>query len=114
MERLGQIVVRARVEPRHLLAPGPARGQDQDGSSLAVAAPALQHRDAVDLGQAQVEDHRVVRLGVAKEMRLLAVGGVVDGVVGVGQGLFQLPRQVRIVFRQQDPHGSALLYLPST
>ncbi len=71
------------------------------GVVMPASPPALQHRDAVDLGQAEVEDDRVIGLGLAQELRLLAVGGVVDRIVGVGQGALQLARQVGIVFDQQ-------------
>ncbi len=90
MERLGQVVVGAGVEARHLFAPGPPRGQDQDRGGHVLLAPAFQHRDAVDLRQAQVQDDGVIGFGVAQEVGFLAVGGVVDGVAGVAEGQLQL------------------------
>ena len=104
MEGLGQIVVGAGVKAGHLLAPGAAGGEDKHRRGLAVAPPPLQHRDAVDLGQAKVEDHRVIGLGVAQEVGLFAVGGVVDRIVGVAQRLLQLAGQIGIVFGEQNAH----------
>ncbi len=43
----------------------------------------------------------VIGLGLAQELGLLAVGGVVDRIAGVGQRQLQLPRQVRIVFNSR-------------
>ena len=49
------------------------------------AAPFLEHAEPVHLRQADIEHHRVVGLGVAEEMPLLAVEGDVDGIAGLGQ-----------------------------
>ena len=90
VEGLGQVVVGAGVEAGDLLAPGAAGGEDQHRSGHALLAPALEHRDAVDLGQAEVEHDGVVGLGLAQEMGLLAVSGVVDRIAGVRQRHLQL------------------------
>ena len=54
LEGLGQVVVGARVDPLDPLGPGPARRQHQDRKTPAGCAPAFQHRQAVELGQAKV------------------------------------------------------------
>ncbi len=106
MKRLGQIVVGAGVEARHLVAPGAARRQDQNRRRLAVTPPAFQHRDAVDLGQAEIENDAVIGLGVAQEVRFFAVRGMVDDIAGIAERSFQLARQVGIVFGKQDAQVS--------
>ena len=73
MERLGDVVVGAGVEALDLVAPAVARGQDQDQHGAAVLAPLLEHAHAVQLGQAQIEDHRVIGFGVAQIVAFLAV-----------------------------------------
>ena len=70
----------------------------------AVAAPFLEHADAVDDRQADVEDHRVIGLGVAEEVALLAVLGGIDRVAGLLQRGDELAVQIGIVFDDQDPH----------
>ena len=110
VERLGDVVVGAGVEALHLVAPAVARGQDQHRHGAAGAAPCLQHRDTVHLGQADVEDHGVVRLAFAEEVPLLAVKGAVDDVSGVGQRRRQLPIEVRIVLDDEEPHGPSPLW----
>ena len=63
-ERLGQIVIRSHVEAEQLVALLDARRQHQDRDLLRVVVlPELAgDREAVDVGQVQVEDHEVVRL----------------------------------------------------
>lgn len=100
VERLGQVVVGAGVEPGDLFAPGAARGQDQHRHGHALAPPALQHRHAVDLGQAEIQDHRVVGFGLAQELGLLAVCRMVHRIAGVAERRLELARQVRIVLDQ--------------
>ena len=79
-ERLGQVVVRPGVDALHLLLPGVAGGEDQDRHRVAGGAPAAQDREPVQPRQAEVEHDRVVGLGGAHELALLAVQGAVDGV----------------------------------
>ena len=50
------------------------------GIDEARFAPAAQDRQAVDLGQTEVEHDRVVAFRLAEEVGLLAVGGAIDGV----------------------------------
>ncbi len=57
-----------------------------------LLAPALQHRDAVDLGQAEVEHDGVIRFGLAQEVGFLAIARVVDRIAGVGERQLQLAR----------------------
>ena len=49
MKRLGQIVIGAGVESGDLFTPGAAGGENQHRRRLAVPAPALKHRNPVDL-----------------------------------------------------------------
>ena len=66
----------------------------------------LPSRDAVDLGQAQVQHDHVIGLGVAEEVGLLAVRGVIDRVAGVGQRRLQLAGQVGVVLDEQHAHSA--------
>ena len=107
MERLGDVVVGAGVEALHLVAPAVARGQHQHRHGAAGAAPGFQHRDAVHLGQADVEDHRVIGLGLAEIMALLAVEGAVDHVARVGQRGGELAVEVGIVLDHEETQGNS-------
>ena len=102
MKGLGDVVVGAGVEALHLVAPAVARGEDQHRHRAAVAAPGLQHRDAVHLRQADVEHDGVIGLGVAEEVPLLAVEGAVDHIAGVGQRRRQLAVEIRIVLDDEQ------------
>ena len=61
---------------------------------------------AVEPRQADVEDDRVVGLGVAEEMPLLAVEGVVDDVAGLAQRLAELLVQVAVVLDDEYAHAA--------
>ena len=63
LEWFGQVIVGARVEPSDLVRPAVARGQHQHRHLAAFLAPAVEHGQPIDLGQAQIEDHGVVILG---------------------------------------------------
>jgi hypothetical protein len=108
MERLGDIIVGAGVEAVHLVAPAIARGQDQHRHHASAAAPGFQHRDAVHLRQADIEDDGVVRLALAEVMAFLAVERPVDGIAGVRQRAGELAVQVRIVFNDKQPQDCPL------
>ena len=108
MERLGDVVVGAGVEALHLVAPAVARGQHQHRHGAAGAAPGFQHRDAVHLRQADVEDHRVIGLGLAEVMAFLAVEGAVDHIARVGQRRGELAVEVGIVLDHEETQGGFL------
>jgi hypothetical protein len=58
VERLGHVIVRARVQRGHLVVLAVAHAQDDDRHA-APFAQALQHFHAFEIGQAEVEQHRV-------------------------------------------------------
>ena len=105
MKRLGDVVVGAGVEALHLVAPAVARGEHQHRHGAAGPAPGFQHRDAVHLRQADVEDHGVVGLGLAEIVPLLAVEGAIDHVAGIGQRGGELPVEIRIVLDDEETHA---------
>ena len=107
---LGDIVVGAGVDALDLVAPSVAGGQDQDRHRAPGLAPRLEHRDAVALGQANVEHDRVIRLRVAAKPALLAVESAVDRIARGLERRRNLAIEIAIVFDNQKPH--ALPYLP--
>ena len=70
VERLGHVVVGAEVEALDPLLERVARGEDQHRHARAPVAQAPQHRQAVELGQRDVEHHQVV--AACRERRLAA------------------------------------------
>ena len=105
MEGLGDIIVGAEIEAFDLLAPAIARREDQHRHGAPVLAPGLQHRKAVHLRQAEIEDGQIVGFGFAEELAVLAVVGGIDRVAGVGQRAAELLPQVLIVLDHQHPHA---------
>ena len=114
MERLGHIVVGAGVEALHLVAPAVARGEDQHRHRPPGAAPGFQHRDAVHLRQADIENDGVVGLALAEEVAFLAVEGAIDHIAGVGQRRGELAIEIGIVFDNEKAQSTAPLSSPPT
>ncbi len=85
----------------HLVAPAIAGGQDQHRHRASVAAPGLQHRDAVHLRQADVEHDGVVRFSVAEEVTFLAIEGAVNDIACVSQRGGQLTIEIGIIFNDK-------------
>src|SRR3954464_7379559 len=102
MERLRDIVVGAGVEALDLVAPAIACGQDENRHGPAGPTPGLEHRDAVHLGQADIEDDRVIGLAFAEKVPLLTVKGAVDHVARVGQRGRELPVKVGIILDDEE------------
>ena len=107
VERLGDIVVGAGIDARNLVAPAVAGGEDQHRHLAPGTAPSLENGQPVHLRQADVEDDRVVGLGIAEEMALLAIAGRIDGIAGIGQRCDELAIELGIVFNDENAHGRA-------
>jgi hypothetical protein len=72
-EWFADIVVRAGLDALHPFIPVAACREDQYGRVSERLAPALEHGEAVDPGEPQVEDNRVEVLAVAAIPGVLAV-----------------------------------------
>ena len=107
-ERLGNVVVRAAIDPLYLLVPAAARREHQHRHGYSRVAPAAEQGEPIDLRQPEIEHDRVVLLRVAEEIGAFALGRAVDGIARVAKGGFELPRQQRFVFDDQYAHGSNL------
>ena len=105
MEGLGDIIVGARIEPLHLVAPAVTRGQNEHRHLFLIAAPFLEHADAVQHGQAKVEDDCIIGLRLAQIVAFLAILGAVNHVACVGESGNKLTVQVGVVFDNEDAHG---------
>ena len=108
MEGFCHVVVGAGVKALDLVAPAVARGEDEHWHHAAAAPPGFQHRNAVHLGQADVEDDGVVGLALAEIVTLLAIEGAVDHVAGIGERRRQLAIEIGIVLDDEETHGSSL------
>ena len=105
-EGLGQVVVRARVQPRHPVLHGVPGREHQAGRGDALAPDALQRVDAAELRHHPVEDQAVVdpALGVVHGVR--AVLHRVHGVARVFQQRLDRLAEVPVVVGKQYPHRS--------
>ena len=75
------------------------------GTRLFGLTPAAQDGEAVEARQTEIEHDRVVGLGGAHELALLAVGGPVDGIALAGEAGDELACQVGIVLDDEHAHG---------
>ena len=101
VEGFGDIVVGARVDALDLVAPPIPRGEDQDRHRAPGLAPCLEDRDAVALGQADVEHDRVIGLGVASKPAFLAVESAVHRIARGLERRRNLAVEIAIVFDNQ-------------
>ena len=99
------IVVGAGVEALHLVAPAVAGGEDQHRHRASVAAPCLQHRDAVHLRQADVENDGVIGFAVTEEVPLLAVERAIDHITGIRQRRRQLTVEIGVILDDEQAHA---------
>lgn len=107
VEGLGQIVVGPGVEAGDAVVLLALGRQHHDGGLAALGTQPLQHLYAVHLGHHHVQYHAVIPAGGGV---FIGVEAVVDGIHGEvvllekdRQGL----RQIQIVLRDQQPHGSS-------
>ena len=118
LERLDEVVVGARVEALDARLQRVARGQDQD-RHVVVGAQRARDLDAVELRQAEVEDHEVGRERAALLERGRAVGGRAHLVALHAQRALQRLGDVLVVLDDEDAwcagevvHG-VFMYRPS-
>jgi hypothetical protein len=105
LERFRQIVVGSGPQAGDLFPPGVARREDQHRHIAPVPPPALQHGEAVDHRQTEIEDHGIVRLGVAEKVPFLAVIGDIDDIAGVAQPRRNLPRDLAVILDDEYAHA---------
>ena len=106
-ERLRQVVVRPQLkaaELRRQVGPG---GEDQHRQLGSVAVELVEHAQAVEPGQLQIEDDELVGLAEGEREPGDAVLGAVDGEPFRFEPYLQEPEDARLVFDDQDPHGRA-------
>ena len=114
VKRLGQIVVGASVDARHLLLPGTARRQDQYRHVASGGAPAAQHRQPVKHRQAKIKNDGIELLHLAQVVRFTAIVRALHRVAGIRDGLNELGAQRRLVLDHQDAHQCLLRLIFST
>ncbi len=77
MERLGNVIVGACIEPGDFLASPIAGSEHQHRRGFFCRTPLFQHFDAVHHPQANIENDDVIGLGIAEKMPFFAV---MDGI----------------------------------
>ena len=115
VERLGDVVVGAELEAVDHVVRLVARGEHQDRREVAVLAQPLADLEAVDLGQADVEQDEVVAPRLGRGQPGAAVAGDVDVVLlavqvdaqALGEGFLVLDEQdARDGFARHEPDSA--------
>ncbi len=105
LERLGHVVVGAKLESDHAVHHVAARGQHDD-RDVAFLADLAAQRKAVHLGQHHVEDRRVVVHGAQPGQTLARPRRAVERAIETREVAGQRCRQVFVIVDQQDAgHG---------
>ena len=106
-ERLGEVVVGARLEPGDDVV-GVVAGGDHHDRHVAVTAQRAAQLEAVDARQHDVDQHHVGQRAVEQVDRVLAAAGLVDGPALVLERQLHRRADALVVFDGQDAgsHGS--------
>ena len=104
-EGLGHVVVAAAFEAEDALVDGAARGEDEDGRGDSLGAEALDQLQAVDVGEGEVDDERVVDAFEGEPLGFAAVGASVDAKAGFGERAGEKLANGGVIFDDEQPHG---------
>ena len=103
LERLGDVIVRAAVEPEDRIGIGVMAGQHHDRALHALLAQLLAELTPVRIGQAHIEHHQIVKRGLRLLDRLGARAALENvKVLGRHQLLCQRLAQIGVVVDQKD------------
>jgi len=104
-KRLRQIIVSSKLQPGYSIIYGAARGEQQYTACEVLLAKALQHLEAIDPGQADIEHDEVERRLSHLFQGGFAIVNCFRIVAGLGQRRSDLPRHSDFIFDDQDAHG---------
>src|ERR1043166_573919 len=77
-ERLGEVIIRARLQTFYAIVHRPLRAQDDDGRVDPFLTDPVDEGETVELGQHDIDHERVVTTHESELQAFLAVGGLID------------------------------------
>ncbi len=104
-KRLRQIIVSSKLQPSYSIIHSAARGEQQYTACEVLRAEALQHLEAVDTGQADIEHDEVKRRLSHFVQSGFAIVNCFRIVASLSQRRSDLPRHSDFIFDDQDAHG---------
>ena len=107
-ERLGQVIIRAGVEPPHDILGRVERGEHEDRGRPALAPELGGDLEAVLLRQHDVEKDDVVVVDMRQHRGLVPIGGHVHRVPFLLQPLFDEASDLPVIFDDEYPHVTNL------
>src|SRR5215468_10697138 len=87
LEWLRHVVVGPAVEPLHAILGAVSRGEDQHGGGLSASPEALEHRQAIELRQAEIEHDEIELLGRKQRVGVVSVSGDHGLMPGTAKGV---------------------------
>jgi hypothetical protein len=112
-ERLAQVVVGPDLEPEHPIELFLTRGQEDDRQPLRLQPQPSTQLEAVDVGQADVEDHEIRQSFGERGSRRAAIGVTHGAIAGaIERELHTLANPV-LVFDDRDRAGRGSLHAPT-
>ena len=103
-EGFGEVVVGAGFEAFDAVADFAAGGEDEDARGAGGGAEAGEDGEAVERGQAEVEDDEIGRRGERGAEALGAVGAGLGGVIAAHQRADDVTGEPEFVFDDEDAH----------
>ena len=104
-ERLGEVVVAAGLQAAHAIVHGVARAEDQHRHALAAPAQRVDQREAVETGQAQIDDGDVGPYFHRERQAALAIAGHVHREARLAQAVRHELGKRLVVFDDERAHG---------
>ena len=104
IRRLDEIVVGAGIEPAHAILDRVARGENEDRQPQAARTNPLQHLEAREPRQAQVEDDRCIAACIDRVQRGHAVADPVHLEAGLRESRLEAVAEQGIVFDEEESH----------
>jgi hypothetical protein len=105
VEGLGEVVVGAQVQALDPVLDAVPGGEDEHGGQVARRPVPAQHLQAIQPGQAQVQDDQVEAAGPQQGQGRLPVPRVVGGIAGGAHGAGQAVLEDGVVFDDEYSHA---------
>ena len=107
VERLDEVVVGARIEPRHAIGGTIACAHHEHGHLGAIGADAAQEREPVELGQPEVEHDELEAAGLQRFECRAAVAHPFHAIGAAGERIVDGATEELVVLYEKDAHATS-------
>src|SRR5262245_15182735 len=113
-EGLDEIVIGTGIEALDTIPDAVACGQHQNRQPTACAANGFYELQAVAIGQAEIEDDRIVGHTLDMSGRVVKAGSFIDAEAAILNGCAHVAPQAGVVLDNKYPHAELLSSSPKT